>query len=79
MNTASTQLTNDLPFRGDAFIEGSFSAADGDVKVQTHNPADGLAALRFTAAGAGTASRTICHWVASGKGTFVLLCRPSSR
>jgi gamma-glutamyl-gamma-aminobutyraldehyde dehydrogenase len=66
MNTPSTQLTTDLPFRGDAFIEGSFSAADGDVKVQTHNPADGSAALRFTAAGAGTVNAA----VASARAAF---------
>lgn len=65
----STQ-TNPTPqapaFRGDAFIEGAFARADGDATVQTHNPADGQAALRFTAAGAGTVNAA----VASARAAF---------
>lgn len=59
MNTTSTPAAAEPPFRGDAFIEGAFVAADGGAQVQTHNPADGRAALRYKAAGAGTVNAAV--------------------
>lgn len=53
-------------FRGDAFIEGDFASVDGHTQVQTHNPADGQEALRFTAADAGTVNAA----VASARAAF---------